>query len=351
MKQPVKAAVIGTGWWATTTHIPALKEHADAELVALCDIDEARLAAASSAFEIERRYTDHVELLARERPDAVVVATTHATHFTIARDCLEAGAHVLIEKPMTLTAEDARILCDLAKRNGRALLVGYPGNYTQNARKVRKELETGRYGQIQIVQSVFNSYCADLFAGHDRSDTPGAYAVHGPGDVYSKPEHSGGGHGHLQLTHAAGLLTFTTGLRTKAVQARMANHGLPVDLVNVLLVEFEGGGLGTLSGTSNSFLPSSTLTIGCSNATLELNLHSGALSIREAGLDRVALPPNEGVDLRLAPVRNLIGAARGTEEPVSTGEVGLGAAEILDAAYRSAREGGRRVAAEELYQP
>jgi predicted dehydrogenase len=347
--KPIRAVVIGTGWWATTTHIPALEQHEDVELVALCDIDASRLEAAASAFEVERRYTDHREMLENERPDAVVVATTHATHFAVARDCLEAGAHVLIEKPMTLSAHDARILCDLAKRNGRGLLVGYPGNYTSNARKVRSDLESGRFGQIQIVQSVFNSYCADLFAGHDRSDTPGAYAVHGPGAVYSKLEHSGGGHGHLQLTHAAGLLAFTTGLRTKAVQARMENHGLPVDLVNVLLVEFVGGGLGTLSGTSNSFLPSSTLTIGCSNASIELNLHSGALSIREAGLERVTLPPNESVDLRLAPVRNLIGVARGTEAPISTGEDGLGAVEILDAAYRSAREDGRRVRVEELY--
>jgi predicted dehydrogenase len=320
------------------------------ESVALCDIDPGRLEAAASAFEVDRRYTDHREMLDREQPDAVVVATTHATHFAVARDCLEAGAHVLVEKPMTLKADDARILCDLAKRVGKALLVGYPGNYTHNARVVRGALESGRFGQIQIVQSVFNSYCADLFAGHDRSETPGAYAVHGPGDVYSKPEHSGGGHGHLQLTHAAGLLAFTTGLRTKAVQARMANHGLPVDLVNVLLVEFEGGGLGTLSGTSNSFLPGSTLTIGCSNASLELKLHSGALSIREAGGERMSLPTNESVDLRLAPVRNLIGVACGTDEPVSTGEVGLAAVEILAAAYRSALEDGRRVCVEELYQ-
>ena len=99
-----RVCVIGTGWWATATHIPALREDPHADLVAFCDISPERVRAAAAAYGVERIYTNHLEMLDRERPDAVVVATTHATHFALARDCLAAGAHVLIEKPMTLLA-------------------------------------------------------------------------------------------------------------------------------------------------------------------------------------------------------------------------------------------------------
>ncbi|MCW3097091.1 MAG: Oxidoreductase domain protein [Chthonomonadaceae bacterium] len=346
---PLRVAVIGTGWWATATHIPALLADPDVELVALCDVSPERVQAAASAFGIARTYTDYRALLAEERPEAVVVATTHATHFAVADACLAAGAHVLIEKPMTLRAADARALVERAERCGRAIVVGYPWNYLAHVRQVQARIAAGTLGPIQLVQCVFNSYNADLLSGKDRSDHPGAYPVHGPGDVYSRPEHSGGGHGHLQMTHAVGLLCAVTGLRIARVQARMANHGLPLDLVDVILVEFEGGALGTVSGTSNGFLPQSRLSLGCAHGSVEMDLFAGTTVIKPADAERETLPPVAEPDARFAPVRNLIAIARGTEAPVSRPEIGWRAVELLDAAYRSAGMNGLPVRVEELY--
>jgi predicted dehydrogenase len=346
---PVRVAVIGTGWWATATHIPALRDDPEVDLVALCDLSAERVQAAADAFGIDRTYTDHRTMLAEERPDAVVVATTHATHFAVATDCLAAGAHLLIEKPMTLTAADARALVEQAERCGRAVLVGYPWNYLTQVRQVQARIASGALGPIQLVQCVFNSYNIDLIGGKDRSAQSGAYPVHGPGDVYSRSEHSGGGHGHLQLTHAAGLLCAVTGLRIARVQAHMANHGLPLDLVDVLLVEFGGGALGTVSGTSNGFLPQSRLSVACTQGSVEMDIFAGTTVIQVAGAERETLPRVEEPDTRFAPVRNLIATARGTEPPVVQAEVGWRAVEMLDAAYRSAAANGAPVSLEELY--
>ena len=97
------------------------------------------------------------------------------------------------------------------------------------------------------------SSIARLLRGDNGSDqNPAAYPVHGPGAVYSDPAMSGGGQGHLQITHSAGLLFFVTGLRVQHVLALMSNHGLPLDLVDVMLVAFEGGALGMVGGTANS---------------------------------------------------------------------------------------------------
>ncbi len=71
------------------------------------------------------------------------------------------------------------------------------------------------------------------------------------GKVYSDPHLSGGGLGHLQLTHPLGVLFFITDLRVKRVHALMHNHSLAVDLVGAITAEFEGGALGTIGGTGN----------------------------------------------------------------------------------------------------
>lgn len=349
MARRARVLVVGAGWWATATHMPALRDHHQAEIAAVCDADPERARAAAAFYGVERVYADHRSALAAERPDAAVVATTHATHFAIARDCLDAGAHVLVEKPMTLLATDARFLVETAARVGKALIVGYPWNYGSLARRVRAELSSRRLGPIQSIQCVFNSYNADLIGGTDRTGQ-GGYPVHGPGDVYSRKEHSGGGHGHLQITHAAGLLFFVTGLRAHRVQARMANHGLPLDLVDAILVEFEGGALGTVSGTSNGFVPESRLNIGCARGSVQMDVHAGTATIKCENGDADTVQAFPDRQLHLAPIRNLVGIAYGDEEAGFPAEVGWNAVELLDAAYRSAGADGATVSVNSLYE-
>nr|MDQ2999081.1 Gfo/Idh/MocA family oxidoreductase [Chloroflexota bacterium] len=81
MTTKARIAVIGTGWWSTYTHIPALQANLAAELVALCDADDQRLQAAAQAYGVERTYADHQAMLANEALDGIVIATPHATHF------------------------------------------------------------------------------------------------------------------------------------------------------------------------------------------------------------------------------------------------------------------------------
>jgi predicted dehydrogenase len=347
MSDRVKVAVIGTGWWATTTHIPALLADPHVELTALCDRNAERAAAAASAFGLSRLYTDHITLLKAERPDAVIIATSHAAHFRIARDCLQAGSHTLVEKPLTLKACEARMLMEMAQQQGCALLCGYPWNYTTHAQCARNWVTSGSIGTIQFVNCVFNSYCADLLGGDDRTSGRN-YAVHGPGDVYSNKELSGGGHGHLQMTHAAGLLFYITGLQVRTVRSRMANHALAVDLVDAILAEFEEGGLGLIGGTSNAFLPRMELQVYGAEGSLLLDMHAGTASLRQAEGSREEIRSDGDTYPRSAPTAHLIAMARGLEPPVTTLE-GWRAVELLEAAYRSAESEGCSITVEELY--
>src|SRR5690606_21466145 len=129
MSQKARIAVIGTGWWATYAHIPALKNNPQAEIVALCDRDPERLKKAADAYQIGTTYTHTKRLLANETIDGVIVATPHATHYALVKTALEHNLHVMVEKPMVLHANEARELVDIAKERGVELIVGYPWHY------------------------------------------------------------------------------------------------------------------------------------------------------------------------------------------------------------------------------
>jgi len=351
MTDKARIAVIGTGWWATSVHLPALLANPFAELVAICDADPTRLQAAAQAFSIGHAYANHHEMLEREQIDGVILATPHATHYPLALDCLRNGLHVLIEKPMTLYAAHARDLVLLAREQRRELLIGYPWNYTRPAIHARDLLASGTLGAGQFVMCVFNSYCIDLFHGNDHSDRPNAYRVHGPGAVYSQPQLSGGGHGHLQLTHSIGLMSFITGLRPRRVTALMQNHGLPVDLVDAITVEFEGGALGILGGTSNARPSNLDLQIHCAGGAILVDMIAATASIRRHNgpAEEVRLSAEEAPYPSDAPSANLVDVVLGRAANGSPAEPGWRTVELLDAAYRSAQAGGQPIAIADLY--
>lgn len=351
MTDRARVAVIGTGWWATYTHIPGLLDYPAAELVAIADRDPQRLEAAAEAYGVAQVYKDYRAMLERETLDGVIVATPHATHFAIARDCLDRGLHVMVEKPLTLHASEARELVRLAQARDRELLVGYPYNLQPQALRAREVLAAGLLGAVQYINCTMSSRIIELLrADRDPERAIGKPPVNGPGAVYSDPVLSGGGQGHLQLTHPLGLLTFVTGLRAERVQARMRNHGLPLDLIDAMIVEFDGGALGTVGGTGNSYVAKVALQIHCERGGIDLDITEETLVIRREGAEEERLGPQERPrEARFSTARNLVDLINGTAPNGSPGETGWRAVEILDAAYRSVALDGASVAISSLY--
>jgi predicted dehydrogenase len=348
-----RVAVIGTGWWATDAHIPSLVENPDAEIAAICDVNPEKVRAAAEAYGIASTYTDYRAMLAREEMDAAIIVTPHATHYEIARDCLRAGLHILIEKPMTLYAKEARDLVTLAEQQGREILVGYPYPYLPLALHAREVLRSGELGAVQYLTGTFASDVRNFLGGQVSKDfSPIAkYRLHSPGEDYNKPHLLGGGQGHLQITHLLGLLFFLSDIRIQRVHALMANHGLALDLIDAITVEFENGSLGMIGGTGNAGKNYKLgLTIYCENGAVDLDTVSQLAVIRRSDGSREDLHfERNTVESRFIPARNLVGVALGKEANGAPGEVGWRAVELLDAAYRSARDDGRSVRRDELY--
>ena len=123
----VRIGIIGCGGIANGKHMPSLKKLPDVEMVAFCDIIVERAEKAAREYGVEgaKVYADYHELLAREDIDVVHVLTPNREHSQITVDALNAGKHVMCEKPMAINSAEAKRMLDAAKATGKKLTIGY----------------------------------------------------------------------------------------------------------------------------------------------------------------------------------------------------------------------------------
>src|SRR5712691_9283986 len=145
--------VIGCGYWSPNLR-RNFAENEGAQLRWICDIDEDRLTSMSRRYPMAQTTADYRVLVSDPALDAVAVVTPVATHFTIAKELLRAGKHVLLEKPFTATAREAEELIDLAERNGRTLMVDHTFIYTGAVRKMKEIVSHGELGDLLYFDSV-----------------------------------------------------------------------------------------------------------------------------------------------------------------------------------------------------
>ncbi len=347
--------MVGTGWWSTYSHIPGLIENPAADLVAVVDTDRAALDRCAAVYNAGRTYTDLEEMIGRESPDGVVIAIPHAHHYEVTRMCLEHDLHVMLEKPMVLKAIDGRALIEMARERERELIVGYPWHFAPASRRAREIVQAGRLGSIQLVACLFSSMVIEFYRGDDSAyESHFRYPVTGPGNVYSDPALSGGGQGHLQVTHSAALTMFVSGLRAERVSAYMNKFGLPVDLVDAINVQFEGGAVGTFTSTGNVGVRDAgqlEIRIYGEEGYVLLDAVGGELRFRghDGSEETFRTDDPEAAYTRFATADNLVDVCLGAAANGSPAEFGLACVEILDAAYRSAETPGESVAVSELY--
>jgi len=142
--------IIGLGVWGET-HLLAYSSSPFANLAGVCDKNEAALKERQAQFEIPWGTTEYPELLAREDIDAVSVVTPDFLHREIAVAACEAGKHVLLEKPMATTVQDAQAIADAAAANGVTLMVDFHNRFNPAMYNVKAAIERGELGEPQMV--------------------------------------------------------------------------------------------------------------------------------------------------------------------------------------------------------
>lgn len=149
----ITVGVIGCGYWGPNL-IRNFVEHEAAQVRWLCDTDERRLAEIGRRYPSTRATTNYRQLLADPDLAAVVIATPVATHYPFARQALEAGKHVLIEKPLTTRVCEAEELSRLAQARRLVLMVDHTFVYTGAVRKIKEIVASGEIGDLLYFDSV-----------------------------------------------------------------------------------------------------------------------------------------------------------------------------------------------------
>lgn len=152
----LKIGIIGCGGIANGKHLPALSRLSDkVEMVAFCDIivERAQKAAQQYGTADAKVYEDYHQLLEDKSIDVVHVLTPNRSHCELTVAALEAGKHVMCEKPMAKTAEDARKMLDAAKRSGKKLTIGYQNRFRSDSLLLKKAVDRGDLGEIYFAKA------------------------------------------------------------------------------------------------------------------------------------------------------------------------------------------------------
>jgi predicted dehydrogenase len=147
----LRVGIVGAGNWAREAHVPGFQSCDAVELVAICDLDRDRAEQVAVAAGIPRWYGSAPEMLATERLDLVGVATPDDSHPADVRAALDAGAHVLCEKPLAVTVDDARALSEAASSAGVKTMIGFTLRFAPTVMRLREIVRSGEIGEPHLL--------------------------------------------------------------------------------------------------------------------------------------------------------------------------------------------------------
>ena len=150
----IRIGIIGTGN-ISNNHLRAYKSNPDVEIYALCDIKKELLERVGREHGVTRLYTDKDEMLKLAELDAVSVCTWNSAHAECVIAALNAGTHVLCEKPMSITVEEARIMKETADKNGKLLMIGFVRRFGNDMKVLKDFIDNGSLGEIYYAKATY----------------------------------------------------------------------------------------------------------------------------------------------------------------------------------------------------
>jgi len=346
--EKLRIGVIGAGS-ISDLHLQSYANHPGVEIYAICDLNEGRAKEKAGKYGASMTFTDYRELLALPEVDAVSVCTWNDTHASIAAAALDAGKHVLVEKPLSKTVDEALLVEQAAKRSGKVLQVGFVRRYASNTILLKRFIDDGELGDIYYAKAS----CLRRLGN--------------PGGWFSDVERSGGGPLIDLGVHIIDICWYLMG-RPKVVSVsgnaynRLGNRsnvqGLSFykaadydaskntveDLANAL-IRFENGA---------SLMVDVSFTLHAKKDELSVKLYGergGAelepelqlvLERHDTILNAAPQVDNASFDFKDAfqrEINHFVAAARGEAETLSPVQDGVELMKMLTAIYESARTG------------
>jgi predicted dehydrogenase len=339
----IRIAISGAGAIAERAHIPALKSVSDAQIVAIQSrtVEKAeRVASALWPDENARPqvYSNYDQMLTREKPDAVCVFTPNRLHCEFTVKAFEAGAHVLVEKPMAATVAESRKMIDASIAAKRVLMVAMQRRYGGLERAIKDAIAAGAIGTPNFIRARLSHGGPQLWA---------------PGQTWFTTATEAGGGAMLDLgVHVADLAIWFIGeVDSVSGQVGTLAKTIEVDDTGVMILQFKSGAIGVVEASWSSMPPLSALEVygtegrvmaGYPRLDVAIQMADGSAA---PGFSRDEIMTRfDAADL-LAPFRelaaNFVAATQGKAAPFPDGTDGLRAIETVEACYRSARLGQR----------
>jgi predicted dehydrogenase len=316
MPRKIRLGLIGCGAHVREAHFPRLERDRAVEIAAIADPEPRAVRRLCERAGRELRHFRDWKRMLREAPlDAVLIGTPHDQHHAQVRAALQAGLHVLVEKPFTIHPRHAKALLELARRRQRILCVAYQRHYLAAYLYARERIRSGELGRIAGV------------TGYVTQDWGRA------GGWRLDPEQSGGGMFMDTGSHLVASALWLTGLVPRTVSAAFEHDGRPVDIRGALWLEFEGGASGTLHTVGSAGRHDERLAIAAERGSLVLHMHQWRLRSLLIDDQPAAIPrrirdgsPDEAF------LRDIRNGGRSHEEPLFALQV----SRLTQAAYRSA---------------
>ena len=233
MMERVRVGVIGTSGYAQVSHLPRMASHPQADLVAVCGRDRDRAIEVGTKYAIPQVYTDYRQMIEQEGLDAVVISTPDDLHYEMAIAALDAGLHVLCEKPLALDRKQAQEMLAKAEDAGVVHMVCFTYRWLPHYRYLRHLLDLGYVGCCY----------------HCRLEYVGGHARQGHSGWRFDRQRASGVLGDLG-SHMIDLARWCVGEIVR-VSAHLGNYAERVDSggasdAALLAVEFEGGAQGVI---------------------------------------------------------------------------------------------------------
>ncbi len=342
----IRAGVIGAGSWATVAHLPTLQKRPEVEIVAICRKGDSLLSQLQAEFSVPIASENYQDVVDQEL-DVIIVASPPALHYEHSVAALRSGAHVLCEKPMTISSKESQGLVAVAEEVDRELLIGFSWNYMPMVQQAYEQLQRKGIGTLEQMSIQMSTQTRELLA--NVGPYPGASEVQVPEeDTWVNPATSGGGYGQAQLSHALALAFRLEPQHVAEAFAFMSSPlGAPVELHDAISYKFEGGAVGTLSGGSShmgAWQNKDELQVRAigDQGQFLVDLHRECVYIWYADGTEInlQLPFNSGLVDNFGAANALVDVALGNKAANrAPGRLGSLTVEALELAYRSAMTG------------
>ncbi|MFC5447916.1 Gfo/Idh/MocA family protein [Paenibacillus aestuarii] len=331
----IKVAVVGCGSIAKHRHIPEYSWNPNVELVAFVDpvIERAEHYAQTHG---GKAYSSYTEMLANEKVDAVSVCTPNYLHAEVSIAAANAGAHVLVEKPMASTTEEAEAMIAAAKKNGVFLMVGHNQRLMPPHVKAKEILDSGKLGRVLTFRTSF---------GHPG---PERWSIDGRDSwFFRKEEAIMGAMGDLGV-HKSDLIRWLLSDEVSEVAAfvgTLHKEGTQVDDNATCVLRMKSGAIGSLVASWTYYKGEDNSTVlWCENGVMKIGTHPDdqvIVELRDGTVEKYkvgTISTNEK-QVSSGVIDEFIGSIAAGQAPRISGEEGMRSLNVILAAFESQATG------------